>query len=60
MSAGMMGEAQATMAALIAIPSVLGLMCAALFRRMENKTVAGLKVATQRMMVKARKLFKKK
>lgn len=42
MGAGMLNETGATVAALIGIPSVLALLSAKLFRRMENKTVEGL------------------
>ena len=61
---GLMGtgitEAGATLAALIGIPSALAIFSAGLFRRMEHKTVPGLKLSTQRILVKAKNLFKKK
>ncbi len=60
MNAGFLGEGDATIATLIGIPSVLALISAKLFRRMENKTIPGLKLNTQRMAVKVKQFFKRK
>ena len=57
MSAGIT-EGGATIAALIAIPSALALFSTALFRRMENKTVPGLKMGVKRWKAKIRRFFK--
>lgn len=61
---GLMGtgipEAGATLAALIGIPSALAAFSAGLFRRMENKTVPGLKKGTQQVLAKVKNFFKKK
>ena len=55
-----MTEAGATLAALIGIPSALAFLSAKLFRRMEHKTIPGLKTSVNRTLVKAKKLFKRK
>ena len=60
MNAGILGEGDATLATLIGIPSALALISAKLFRRMENKTVPGLKVSAQRTAVKIKQFFKRK
>ncbi len=55
-----MTEAGATLAALIGIPSALAFLSAKLFRRMEHKTIPGLKTSVNRALVKAKNLFKRK
>ncbi len=45
MDAGMMTETGATLAAMIGVPSVLALLSAKLFRRMESKTAAAVQAA---------------
>ena len=60
MNAGILGEGDATIATLIGIPSVLALISAKLFRRMENKTIPGLKLNAQRVAVRIKQFFKRK
>ena len=61
---GLMGtglpEASATLLALIGIPSAFAALSASLFRRMENKTIPGLKVGAKRTLAKVKNFFKKK
>ncbi len=61
---GLMGtgipEAGATLMALIGIPSALAAFSAGLFRRMENKTIPGLKAGAKRTLAKVKNFFKKK
>ena len=60
MNAGIMGETDAMVAAMIGIPAALGLMATQLFRRMENKTIAGLKFGAKRFKAKVKNFFKMK
>ena len=60
MDAGILSEGDATITALLAIPSALALYSAHLFRGMENKTVPGLKTGAQRMFAKIKQFFKRK
>lgn len=60
MSAGLMGEIDATVVAMIGLPGVLGLLATQLFRRMENKTIPGLKFSVKRLQAKVKNFFTKK
>ncbi|MBO5910577.1 MAG: MFS transporter [Elusimicrobiaceae bacterium] len=60
MGAGILGEGDATITALLAIPSALALLAARLFRRMENKTIPGLKESAQGFVTKIKQFFKRK
>ncbi len=60
MNAGILGEGDATIATLIGIPSVLALISAKLFRRMENKTIPGLKASAQNLTDRVKQFFKRK
>ena len=57
---GIMSEGDATIAALVAVPSVLALLSAKLFRRMENKTIPNLKDGLQNWLAKVKQFFTKK
>ncbi len=61
---GLMGtgipEASSTLLALIGIPSALAALSASLFRRMENKTIPGLKAGAKQAFAKVKNFFKKK
>ena len=59
MSAGILGETDATIATLLAIPSALALISAHLFRKMENKETPALKAGTQSTVAKIKNFFKK-
>lgn len=60
---GLMGtgipEASSTLLALIGIPSALAAFSASLFRRMENKTIPGLKSGAKQAFAKVKNFFKK-
>ncbi len=61
MNAGVLNETGATVAALIGIPSLLALLSAKLFRRMENKTTSGISTFKQeasRWLAQIKKLLR--
>ena len=60
MNAGLMGEIDATVIAMIGLPGVLGLLATQLMRRMENKTIPGLKFSAKRLQAKVKNFFIKK
>ncbi len=60
MNAGLMNEVNATVIAMIGLPAVLGLLATQLLRRMENKTIPGLKFSAKRLQAKVKNFFTKK